>query len=239
MSAKNILVVEDEIELRGLLADELRGEGYNVYEAEDGVQGYQYITTKPVDLVISDIHMPNMDGVELLKESKAYNPEKPVLIFVTGYSDLTPDQAYDLGASGLLNKPYDFETLMKKVHRCLDDSRLKMGAERLEVDLKVDHTHAATEGREETKIFNIGQGGMFIASNKELPEVDDLVEFNLELPNYGILTGAGRVRWSREKSVDNLKRGFGIEFEKLTDETYKNLKSFLAVSKTKAFIPKS
>src|SRR5262245_29972211 len=77
---KSVLIVEDEKVLRESLAELLREEGYDVVEAPDGKAGYQIALDRPVDLVLSDIRMPEMDGITLLGHLQKIAPQMPVIV---------------------------------------------------------------------------------------------------------------------------------------------------------------
>ena len=83
----NILVVDDEVNIRRGLAMGLVDEGYNVYEASDGLEALKIIASKEVDLVITDLKMPEMTGDELLKQITANYKNIPVII-LTGHGTI-------------------------------------------------------------------------------------------------------------------------------------------------------
>lgn len=113
----NILVVEDDKFFRKAICDLLKKKGYSVIEAANGKLAAGLINTKHVDVVISDIQMPEMNGIELLQWSIK---NKPVpFIIMTGFSTLLETQsAYDLGAKEFITKPFktaDFIAVVNKV----------------------------------------------------------------------------------------------------------------------------
>ncbi|UCD75165.1 MAG: sigma-54-dependent Fis family transcriptional regulator [Phycisphaerales bacterium] len=118
--SKTILIVEDEQVLRESLAGLLAGEGYEVIQAGDGKEAYEVILNRPVDLVLSDVRMPEMDGMALLSHLKKSIPETPV-IMVTAYG--TVDSAVSAMRSGAwdyLLKPVQLEDLLVKIERALE-----------------------------------------------------------------------------------------------------------------------
>lgn len=124
MSKQKILVVEDEPEIRAMLRAAL-DINFEVIEAEDGAQGIDLFILQSPDLVLSDIRMPNMDGIELLKKIKARS-STPVIL-MTAYSDLLQTQsAFDLGADEFLSKPFHIDDVEKAVNSTLSQGRAEL-----------------------------------------------------------------------------------------------------------------
>ncbi len=113
-----VLVVDDDERIRSLLMDTLSALGYHPVGAKNGEEALSLLDTEKLDLVITDVRMPNMNGLSLLKNIKNRNPLLPVLI-ITGYNfAYTKDQAMENGADGFLAKPFrigKIEELMRKV----------------------------------------------------------------------------------------------------------------------------
>lgn len=115
----NILVVEDEPDLREVLTFVLQDIGYKVFEAENGEVGLRICQEQKIHGIISDIRMPKLDGVQLLKSMREKNPEIPIIFLVTGFADIKESEVYKLGANGFLHKPYDIDQLTKKLEDSL------------------------------------------------------------------------------------------------------------------------
>lgn len=117
MTASTIMVVEDDNELREALSETLQLAGFTVLKAKDGVDALQKLTNASVNLIVSDIQMPNMDGQALLKKLKSAYPDIPVML-MTAYG--TIQQAVDamrFGAVDYLVKPFEAEVLVNMVSR--------------------------------------------------------------------------------------------------------------------------
>jgi DNA-binding response OmpR family regulator len=112
------LVVDDEEYLRETLAEFLTEQGYSVQTAPDGLAAKKILLTQKINLVLTDIRMPNMNGIDLLKFSMAL-PEAPKVIVITGFSDYSKEQIEGFGASAMLNKPFDLEKLLGTVKSLL------------------------------------------------------------------------------------------------------------------------
>jgi len=121
---KTILVAEDEAMLRESLAELLTEEGYHVLEAPDGKKAYELVLAQPVDLVLSDIRMPEMDGMELLGYLKRLAPETPT-IMITAYGTVqSAVAAMRAGACDYLLKPVQFEDMLLRIERALESSEM-------------------------------------------------------------------------------------------------------------------
>jgi CheY-like chemotaxis protein len=114
-SKKTVLVVDDEEDLREILSLELSDAGYNVLCAVNGTEAFNLVKSQAIDLVLSDVRMPNGDGIELLKNVKKYNSQRPAILLMSGFSDVTPEEACNFGAEALFNKPINFHRLLRKI----------------------------------------------------------------------------------------------------------------------------
>ena len=119
-----ILVVDDEEKMQHLLSIMLIRQGYSVDRAGDGAKALEMIKANPYDMVISDIRMPNMDGMELLNAIKELNIPCPV-VFITAFA--TVDSAVDAmrqGVADYITKPFEEERILLTVERTLGISRI-------------------------------------------------------------------------------------------------------------------
>ena len=123
--SKTILIVEDESVLRESLAELLTDEGYEVLQAGDGRAAYELVLQRPVDLVISDVRMPEMDGPTLLGHLQKIAPQTPV-IMVTAFGTVeSAVAAMRVGAFDYLLKPVQFDDVLMKVARCMEVRELR------------------------------------------------------------------------------------------------------------------
>ncbi len=121
-----ILIIEDEAAIRRVLKKIISEENdtYEVEEAEDGLVGIDMITKSDYDLVLCDIKMPKMDGVEVLEKIKNLKPEIPV-VMISGHGDLdTAVNTMRLGAFDYISKPPDLNRLLNTVRNALDKKEL-------------------------------------------------------------------------------------------------------------------
>ena len=128
-----ILIIEDEAAIRRVLNKILTEEnkGYEVFEAEDGLAGLEIIKKEDFDLVLCDIKMPKMDGVEVLEAVKKIKPEIPI-VMISGHGDLdTAVNTMRLGAFDYISKPPDLNRLLNTVRIALDTQELVVENARL------------------------------------------------------------------------------------------------------------
>jgi DNA-binding NtrC family response regulator len=119
------LVVDDEPDMRWLLAGILRAEGFEVATAGDGQAALEQISRDPPDVVLLDLRMPALDGIQVLERTKAVDPHLPVVI-VTAYGDLpSAAQAMRLGAYDYLTKPFDNDEIPFTVRKALEKRELE------------------------------------------------------------------------------------------------------------------
>jgi len=136
-----ILVIEDEAAIRRVLAKIITEENktYEVIEAEDGIQGMELIKELEFDLVLCDIKMPKMDGVEVLQQAKKLKPELPFLM-ISGHGDLeTAVNTMRLGAFDYISKPPDLNRLLNAIRNALDVKKLVIENKKLKKQISKNY----------------------------------------------------------------------------------------------------
>ncbi|MGK0358790.1 MAG: two-component system response regulator AtoC [Bradymonadia bacterium] len=125
-----ILIVDDEVNLRKLLGALLRREGYAVRLAADGVEGLERFGAEPFDVVITDLRMPNLDGMGLLRALLERDPQLPVIVITAHGTVDTAVEALKIGAFDFITKPYDKDELTAVVAKALRTRQLSDRAPR-------------------------------------------------------------------------------------------------------------
>jgi two-component system chemotaxis response regulator CheY len=118
----SILAVDDSPSIQQMVFYTLQGAGYDVLLADDGVEALRIAVESDVNLVLTDVNMPNMDGITLIRELRklaAYR-YKPILILTTESSAEIKLQGKEAGATGWIVKPFDPVQLIKTLRRVLD-----------------------------------------------------------------------------------------------------------------------
>ena len=119
---EKILVVDDQFGIRILLNEVLQKEGYDTFQAANGLQALEILNDHVPDLVLLDMKIPGMDGIEILKRMKVLQPDIKVII-MTAYGELDMIQeAMDLGAITHFAKPFDIDDIRKAVAKHLKTS---------------------------------------------------------------------------------------------------------------------
>ena len=116
-----VLAVDDSVSIRQMVNHTLQDAGYEVVTANDGRDALSKLNTCNFDVIISDINMPNMGGLELVKELRAKPQYKftPILILTTETSAEKKMEGKQAGATGWLVKPFNPETLLKTIKRVM------------------------------------------------------------------------------------------------------------------------
>ncbi|WP_307411464.1 response regulator [Neobacillus ginsengisoli] len=116
---EKILIVDDQFGIRILLNEVFQKEGYQTFQAANGIQALDIVTKHDPDLVLLDMKIPGMDGIEILKRMKVIDPDIRVII-MTAYGELDMIQeAKDLGAITHFAKPFDIDDIRAAVRKHL------------------------------------------------------------------------------------------------------------------------
>lgn len=119
-----ILIIDDEKAIRKTLSEILGFEGYKIEEASDGEEGLKKFKEKPYDLILCDIKMPKMDGIEFLERAKEINHEVPVII-ISGHGNIeTAVEAVKKGAYDYISKPPDLNRMLITLRNAMDKNTL-------------------------------------------------------------------------------------------------------------------
>jgi len=120
-----ILVIDDEKSMRDFLAIMLKKEGYQVHLAENGKTALNTINKNVYDVVISDIRLPDIDGIEILKQCKKISPETDFILITAYASTETAVEAVKMGASDYIYKPFDIDEMKIILNRCISKKMLE------------------------------------------------------------------------------------------------------------------
>ncbi|HHA7621777.1 TPA: response regulator transcription factor [Streptococcus pneumoniae] len=147
---KTILLVDDEVEITDIHQRYLIQAGYQVLVAHDGLEALELFKKKPIDLIITDVMMPRMDGYVLISEVQYLSPEQPFLFITAKTSEQDKIYGLSLGADDFIAKPFSPRELVLRVHNIL--RRLHRGGETELIslgNLKMNHSsHEVQIGEE-------------------------------------------------------------------------------------------
>ena len=147
-----ILVVDDERSMRELLAIVLRREGYEVLLAENGRAAIDLLEREPVDILISDIKMPDLSGVDVLRAAKKIDQDILGIMITAFASTETAVEAMRLGACDYLSKPFDIDLLKMKVREKIENRQLRQENLILKRTLGLTHQFSNIIGRSEAML---------------------------------------------------------------------------------------
>jgi len=238
-----LLVVDDEPDFREILAFTFERNGYAVFQAGNAVEAIEVVKKTKIDIIISDIRMPGGDGTQLLEEVKKYNPHIPMVIFVTGFTDITLEEAYDIGVDAIFSKPFDTKVLLAAVEKMLrsqeDQWRTKRSPREPSL-FQINLKYLNVDGAQKAHVLNIGRGGFFVGMTENFPKVDDLVSFRMVFDEglVTIIEGDGKVKWVRREQDRDLPPGCGVEFVSLDEKTRVKIFELINFLKTQQYIPK-
>lgn len=240
---RTVLIVDDDDLLREAIAHDFQRKKYRVLLASNGTEAFEIANKEKIDIVLSDVRMPHGDGVELLRKIRNLHNETPVVFLITGFTDLSVEDAYHHGAAAVIAKPFDRKTLYDAVDFVLLpktqrwDHPSNVAYRTLDVQLALPNLAESINGR----VVNFGHGGMFVElpDNAELPlgtEVQFRISFRGAADSR--FSGRGTLRWIRTQRLSDLPKGCGIEFTHIDEDFRDQIIEITAQLKTKSYIPK-
>src|SRR5437773_5887982 len=175
----NILVVDDELSMRQFLTHLFQRDGHSIRVAENGRQAMTLLRQEPADVIISDVKMPDMGGIDLLRAARELQPTVEVMMMTAFANENTAHQAFLLGAFDFVNKPFDNELLKEKVARALQKISIVKEKQALQVE-----NEALIKGqRARGKLSNI------IGQSDRMEAVFQMIETVAEVQSTVLITG--------------------------------------------------
>ncbi len=236
LRGKNILVVDDEVNLREIVASELEFMGAHVFQAGNINASNEILQQIKIDLIISDIRMPGGTGIDLLKIVKARNVLNPPVILITGFADITSEEAYAFGAEALLNKPFELDELIEVSARLIRPVENRFSDEVTGVVNKISLTSDLPLRK--TPHFELGRGGVFLQTdNSRKYDIGEKVMIELKFSDVE-LSALAVPRWAKLSDKDG-KLCLGLEILKVDGKSFDYLQNYWQTSPCLSFIPKS
>lgn len=234
-NGKTILLAEDEEDLREILRDELKKYGARILEAGNGNEALAILSSESVDLIISDIRMPELGGIDLLKAVKKENEALPVMI-MTAFSDHTVEEIFDCGADGIMTKPFRPKVVTASVekHFLSLEERLSLVQE-LAPEKNLELQYESLEEAFQKKHLAFGKGGFCFCTENSTLTTNSIMKLDISFKQErNKIEGIGICRW-RKRTTTGLV-SYGIEFLNLSYSSITMLKELSAGKIT--FIPK-
>lgn len=175
----NLLIVDDELSMRQFLTHLFQRDGHAVRVAENGRKAMDMLRQQPAAVIISDVKMPDMGGIELLRAARELNPNVEVIMMTAFANEATAHEAFLLGAFDFVHKPFDNELLKEKVARALDKIARAAEAQTLK-----EENEALIKGqRARGRLSNI------IGQSDRMQSVFQMIETVAQVPSTVLLTG--------------------------------------------------
>lgn len=213
----SILVVDDEDDIRELLALAFEKKGYTVHTAENGGKAFKVFQEHPLDVVISDVRMAGGSGVELLKSIRSVHPSKPIFYFMSGFADITKQQVYQWGAEGLIMKPFHrtemFQLISERL-RPIEERWASASQPEMKPERRIEQSFTSWNLLNEEGGVLLGRGGFLLQSNLQVADEGAILDFRITCGQGGsavLLAGQGKVGWVQRKKAPEKSR-IGIEF---------------------------
>lgn len=193
-----ILVVDDDPELLSTTLDMFQLFGLRATGAENGVKAWEKLQSTPFDLVLSDIRMPQMNGLELLKKIRAELSREIVVLLTSGFHEFEISELFHLGVNGFFQKPVSSSSLREGMSRAVTPPQQRWSTAPETCQYTIKETYTNHEQMLTDKKLRWGKEGFSL----ELPNIPLLlgqhVEFCIDLtqePALKQILGAGVVRW--------------------------------------------
>ena len=229
----SILVVDDELELLVIFSACLGRSGCRIFTAPNGAEALKVLRTQKVDVLLSDIRMPVMDGVTLVRTLNQMETPPPKIIFATGYGNISRREIFAMGVEALLDKPLSRPVLIEALDRCLLDSADKwLTPSLLPIEQRVTLQLDGLKEAAEASAFTLGHGGCCVAC--DLPLKEGLpVELSVRFAREGLsLEAQGTVVW-----VDAEQKKAGIAFDFLQPQCRSWVMAWINSEKPRSFVP--
>jgi CheY-like chemotaxis protein len=232
-----ILIADDEPDMREIFSAWFGNLGCVVTEAADGKEALDILARGRFDVIITDVRMPRLTGVQLVQQLHQHGSYTPVIIFVSGHVDLALPDAFDLGVEAVLTKPCDKKDLLNAVQRSLRrrdfifEPPAHVAPLPPEDVISENFSLTATASQ-----VAIGRGGLSLNVGEEAVP-NSTVDFSLSFGSGPVthLAGWGLLRWS-EKETEGSR--IGIEFIHLDAESVLQLARWIRDFSPVSFIPK-
>ena len=217
-----ILVVDDEPDMLELLQYLFKKFNFSVETASSGNEAWRFLKEdNDFNLVLTDVRMPDGDGIDLAKKIRNKNPTKPSILFMSGFSDLLNEEIYHIGAEGKFTKPFDNNAVRAAIETCMLVPYLRWKTKpfqdprRIQIDF---NSHNLKQLQEEKKVI-FGRGGFFIAYDKSPPEKGTIISFEIKVSSPELIqfSGNGLVKWTHPRGSSGAPAGMGIEINYLPD----------------------
>src|SRR6266849_1502416 len=175
----NLLIADDELSMRQFLTHLFQRDGHTVRVAENGRKAMSLLREQPADVIISDVKMPDMGGIDLLRAARELQPDVEVIMMTAFANEETAHEAFLLGAFDFVHKPFDNELLREKVARALQKISIVREKQALQ-----DENEALIKGqRARGRLSNI------VGQSDRMQAVFQMIETVAQVQSTVLITG--------------------------------------------------
>lgn len=235
LSDATVLLVDDEPHLLEIFRMWFERHARRVVTAENGRQGLERVAEHHPDMIVSDVRMPIMDGIEMVRRLKETGPSSASIVFVTGFTEVSQRDCFDLGVEAMLPKPLRRPSLIATVQRCLLDGEERWReppADEARTTLSASFESVAAAQRQ--GMIAVGSGGFCLRSSFAAP-VGDPIGLDIVFDaGRQVLKGQGIVRWS-----EPAEQQVGVEITYVDDANRGWVSALAAQNESRSFIPRS
>ncbi|MCP4535567.1 MAG: GAF domain-containing protein [Chloroflexi bacterium] len=172
MPQEKILIVEDEKDLYVLMDTMMQSNGYRTVIARDGVEGLDLALRERPDLILLDLQLPKMDGMQVLRDLREQQVNLPVVLVTAWRTERLVLEALRLGVKDYITKPFTMQEMLDVVHRALTEGRLRRERDTLIDQLQGSNQELAQRVAQITALYEVGQA---LASTLDLDETLDVI----------------------------------------------------------------
>ncbi len=236
-----LLVVDDDQDLLETYVLLLTNLGFTVSSAANGKIAWELMQTQDFDIVFTDIKMPVMTGVDLLKKIRQRDPSSPSVMLTSGYSDFANDVLFSLGANGFLAKPVGALSIREALNRSLlQKEHLWAQPAAFNVVSTVAKRFSSFEEMIDGGEVRFGNGGFYIRQTVPGAAAQSYIKFTLtfdDQESFPKIEGSGLIQWVHLMDSEGRGKGLGIEIKFLQPACRAALCAWLKEQKIAAFIP--
>src|SRR5438477_2366446 len=175
----NLLIVDDELSMRQFLTHLFQRDGHSIRVAENGRKAMAVLREQPADVIISDVKMPDMGGIDLLRAARELQPDVEMIMMTAFANEQTAHEAFLLGAFDFVHKPFDNNLLKEKVARALQ--KISIVREKLALQ---DENDALIKGQRAR-----GQLGNIVGQSERMQSVYQMIETVAQVQSTVLITG--------------------------------------------------
>jgi CheY-like chemotaxis protein len=236
-----VLVVDDDVSLNEAITGLFQMFKFSVTSAFNGVEALKFLEEQQFDVVLSDVRMPKMDGMQLLQQIRARHHQSPCVLISSAFNDYSPAQLYGAGANGFFAKPFNASTVRESIQRAvIRPIDLWSRPPSTTVSFEVKKHFINFEAMVKSGDVKFGRGGFFVNAKIPLSQTTSSVGFQFtfdQIDKAPNINGQGLVRWSRSANSPEGDEGLGIEITHLDHECRLFLANWTESQEYQAFIP--